>query len=98
LASKEHLKALLIAREVIDGSGPDELEDFLVAVDRVMTLEHEADARDRISRATFIARAADFRSLYVADSISRGIEDATDSMMRSALGLRDHILGQMAAS
>jgi uncharacterized protein Yka (UPF0111/DUF47 family) len=98
LASKEHLKALLIAREVIDGSGPDELEDFLVAVDRVMTLEHEAEARDRISRATFIARAADFRSLYVADSISRGIEDATDSMMRSALGLRDHILGQMAAS
>ncbi|MGO9343107.1 MAG: hypothetical protein ACLP6E_11415 [Acidimicrobiales bacterium] len=99
-AAKEHLKALLIAREVIDGAGagPDDLEDFLVAVDRVMTLEHEADDCDRISRATFVARTEDFRSLFVADSVSRGIEDATDALMRSSLGLRDHILGQLAAS
>ena len=96
-AAQEHLKALAIAREVIDGGGPDDLEDFLVAVDRVMTLEHDADHAERQARATLITEAPDFRSLHVADSVSRGIEDATDALMRSALGLRDHILGRATA-
>ena len=48
-AAKEHLKALLISRQVVDGAGPEDLEDFLVAVDRVMTLEHDADNRDRLA-------------------------------------------------
>jgi len=96
-AAQEHLKALAIAREVIDGGGPDDLEDFLVAVDRVMTLEHDADHAERQARATLITDAPDFRSLHVADNVSRGIEDATDALMRSALGLRDHILGRATA-
>jgi uncharacterized protein Yka (UPF0111/DUF47 family) len=97
-AAREHLKALSIAKEVLDGAGPEVLEDFLVAVDGVMTLEHEADMRDRLARATLTTEAPDFRTLHVADLVSHGIEDATDALTRSALGLRDHILGQMAAS
>ena len=97
-AAKEHLKAVSIAREVVDGAGSEDLEDFLVAVDRVMTLEHDADSSDRVARANLIAQSPDFRSLHIADSVSRGIEDATDSLMRSALGLRDHVLGRLAAS
>lgn len=96
-AAQEHLKALSIAREVVNGAGPEDLEDFLVAVDRVMTLEHDADNADRLARATLITQAPDFRSLHVADTVSRGIENATDALMRSALGLRDHILGQAPA-
>ncbi len=95
-AAQEHLKAISIASEVVAGAGPDDLEDFLVAVDKVMTLEHDADDADRLARATLITQAPDFRSLHVADTVSRTIENATDALMRSALGLRDHILGQVA--
>jgi len=97
-ATREHLKALSIARDVVDGAGSEVLEDFLVAVDRVKTLEHDADDRDRLARATLITQVPDFRTLHVADRVSHGMEDATDALMRSALGLRDHILGQIAAS
>ena len=97
-AAREHFKVLSIARDVVDGAESEVLEDFLVAVDRVKTLEHEADVSERLARATLITEAPDFRTLYVADRVSHGMENATDALMRSALGLRDHILNQMAAS
>lgn len=92
LTAGEHLKALEIGRHLVDGSAPDDLEDFLVAVDRVATLEHDADSADRAARAALVIDAPEFRSLYVADSVSRSVEEATDALLRSALGLRDHIL------
>lgn len=94
LAAREHLKAMSIAREVVDGGGPADLEDFLVAVDRVVRFEHEADVADRLARAAIITQAGDFHSLYAADCISRAIENATDALMRSSLRLRDYILGR----
>ena len=48
--AREHLKAVEIAREVVEGSGPEDLEDFLIAVDRVVSLEHDADRADRARR------------------------------------------------
>jgi len=97
MAAREHLKVTEIACQVVDGPAPEDLEDFLVAVDRVSTLEHEADTADRMARAALVSAAPEFRSLYVADSVSRGAEDATDALLRSAFGLRDHILGLLPA-
>jgi uncharacterized protein Yka (UPF0111/DUF47 family) len=91
-AAREHLKALEIARELVVAVGDDELEDFLVAVDRVATLEHEADEAERTARAMLLVETPDFRSLHIADQISRGIEEATDALLRSAYLLRDQVL------
>ncbi|HUJ64404.1 MAG TPA: hypothetical protein VLX59_02635, partial [Acidimicrobiales bacterium] len=79
-----------------DGFAPEDLEDFLVAVDQVATLEHQADRADRAARAALVTDAPDFRSLYLADGVSRGAEDATDALLRSTLGLRDHVLNVLS--
>jgi uncharacterized protein Yka (UPF0111/DUF47 family) len=92
MAAREHFKASESARHILDGAAANDLEDFLIAVDRVASLEHEADNADRCARAALVTAAPDFRSLYVADGISRCAEDATDALLRSALGLRDLIL------
>ena len=97
MTAQEHLKAVEFARLVVAGSAPEDLEEFLIAVDRVATLEHDADRVDRTARAALVTQAPEFRSLYVADSVCRGIEDATDSLLRSVLGLRDHILAAVAS-
>ena len=47
-----------------------------------------------MARAALVTEAPDFRSLYVADSVSRTAEAATDAMLRSVLGLRDHVLSR----
>jgi uncharacterized protein Yka (UPF0111/DUF47 family) len=97
MTAREHFKAVEIARRIFVEQAPDDLEDFLVAVDRVATLEHEADRADRLARATLVTDVPDFRSLYLADGVCRGAEDATDALLRSALGLRDHVLSVLSA-
>jgi uncharacterized protein Yka (UPF0111/DUF47 family) len=96
-AAREHLKALEIARQLVGGVGDDELEDFLLAVDQVVTLEHEADGADRTARGRLVSGCPDFRSLHVADLVSCAMESATDGLSHAAFLLRDHILGQVAA-
>ena len=94
-AAQENLKAVEVARLVLDEARPDDIEDFLLAIDRVVELEHNADRADRAARAALIVEAPDFRTLQVANDISRAIEDATDALMRSALQLRDRILAEV---
>ncbi|TNC19381.1 hypothetical protein [Amycolatopsis alkalitolerans] len=96
-AAREHLKAVELARSVVDDAEPEDLEDFLLAIERVGTLEHAADSADRSTRAALVTDAPEFRSLYVADGVSRAMEEATDALLRSALRLRDHILGLVAS-
>ncbi|WIY06666.1 hypothetical protein QRX60_23490 [Amycolatopsis mongoliensis] len=96
-AAREHLKAVELARAVVEGAQPEDLEDFLLAIEQVGVLEHDADSADRATRAALVTDAPDFRSLYVADGVSRAVEDATDALLRSALGLGDHLLGLVAS-
>jgi len=95
-AAREHLKALEIARGLVEGESDEDLEDFLLSVDQVVRLEHEADAADRVARAGLVSGSPDFRSLHVADLISCAMENATDKLSHSAYLLRDHILKQAA--
>ena len=96
MVAREHLRVVEIARLVVNGASQDDLEDFLVAVDRVTVLEHDADRADRSARAALVTDAPEFRSLHVADSVRRNAEDATDALLRCALGLRDHVLGLLS--
>jgi len=97
MAAREHLKVIEISREVVDSADPDDLEDFIVAVDRVASLEHDADDAERAARAAIVATAPDFRILYIVDNLVRAAEEATDALLRGALGLRDHVLSLLSA-
>ncbi len=82
LAAQEHLKALEIARLVLDDARPDDIEDLLLAIDRVVDLEHDADRADRAARAAITLDAPDFRTLQVANDISprhRGLDRRADA-------------------
>ncbi len=95
-AARDQLRALEIARLLIEAAGNDELEDFLLAIDGVVRLEHEADDAERKARAGLVSGSPDFRSLHVADLISCAMENATDGLSHSAYLLRDHVLEQVA--
>jgi uncharacterized protein Yka (UPF0111/DUF47 family) len=96
-AAREYLRAVLIGRDVLDRGDRADLEDFVVAVDRVVDLEHEADKAHRAARAATLAWAPEFRSLHVVDLMCGAVEDSTDALMRSALHLRETILDRVGA-
>lgn len=95
--TQEYLRAVLIGRDVLDRGAREDMEDFVIAVDRVVGLEHQADQADRAARAALVISAPDFRSLHVADLVCRAMEDVTDALMRSALHLRAAVLDRVGA-
>jgi uncharacterized protein Yka (UPF0111/DUF47 family) len=90
----EHLKVIENAKTVRYGSQAD-MEDFLQSVDRVTTIEHEADDGLRVVTAALLKSSKDFRQIYLLSAIANKIEDATDSFIKAALILKDYALEEM---
>ena len=93
--SREYLKAVENARHVQKGSSREEMQDFLQAVDHLITIEHETDDEHRKVKAVMTKEAKDFKQLHLFSETARNIEEAADSLMRAGLMLRDYVLGEM---
>ena len=89
--AQEYLKAVENARGLHRGSPREQVADFLGAVDRTLTVEHQADEARRRTQAGVLGFAGDFKQWHLANSIADTLEEATDSLLRSTLVLRDYI-------
>ena len=94
-ACSEWVKAVESARHVHRGGPREDLQDFLAAVDRVASLEHEGDLSERATTAALLLHAQDFRQLHVFTTLAGLLEHATDALMRAGLMLRDHVLNDV---
>lgn len=77
----------------LDGHAHQDADDFLVAIDRIGSLEHQADDAERALRYVALERAQDFRQLHVYTEIGRCMEAAADALKRSSLITHDYVLG-----
>lgn len=93
-AAQEWVKALLDAVHAKDPGAGEDADDFLVAIDRVLALEHEADDAERALTATSVRYATDFRQLHLCSSVGSRLEEAADALKRASLTLRDRVLGE----
>ena len=80
------------ARDAHPVGAREAIEEFLVAVDRVIAFEHESDEQERAAEAEFVAAARDFRELHVLSKIVGCLGDAADALARCAVMLRDDVL------
>jgi uncharacterized protein Yka (UPF0111/DUF47 family) len=93
--AQEYLKAVENARRLHRGSPREQVADFLEAVDRTLTVEHQTDAAHRRAQAGVLHFAGDFKQWHLVHSIADKLEEAADALLRSALGLRDYILSEV---
>jgi len=93
--AQEYLKAVENARRLHRGSPREQVADFLEAVDQTLTMEHHADDAHRRAQAGVLSFAGDFKRWHLANGIADKLEEAADSLLRSALVLRDYILGEV---
>lgn len=96
--AQEYLKALTTARYVRRGGDRDDMRDFLEAVHRITTVEHESDQAQRAIKSALLAAESDTRGMFVVAEVARNLEEAADALMHSGLVLRDHVMGTVAAS
>jgi CHAD domain-containing protein/uncharacterized protein Yka (UPF0111/DUF47 family) len=93
--AQEYLKAVENARQLQRGSARLQVQDFLAAVDRTITIEHHTDDAHRQAQASILTFAGDFKMLHLFTEIADDLEEAADTLMRSVLTLRDYVLSEV---
>jgi hypothetical protein len=93
--AEEYVKCLEIARDVRRNGTRDDVQEFLIAVDRVIGLEHESDQAERAATAAALTAAGDFRSLHLYSEIAHAIETSVDALGRCALIAKDAVMTEL---
>lgn len=94
-ASREWVKAVGHAGRIGLAEGVAETEDFLAAIARIGSLEHEADDAERLLAASAIQHASDFRQLHLFTAVGDKLEQAADALKHASLILREQVLENM---
>ena len=71
----------------------EDVDDFLIAIDGVLELEHRADDAQHALIHASVQGAHNFRQLHLYSEMGRGLEAAADALKWAALITRDHLLG-----
>jgi uncharacterized protein Yka (UPF0111/DUF47 family) len=91
-ASQEWVKAIGHATQIGLAASSLETEDFVAAIDRIGTLERQADDAERTLAALAVRHAEDFRQLHLFTAIGDRLEAAADALKHASLILREHVL------
>jgi hypothetical protein len=94
-ASEEYVKCLEIARDVRRNGTREDVQEFLIAVDRVITLEHESDEAERGATAAALTEVDNFQALHLSSEIAHAIEASVDVIGRCVLMLKDMVMSEM---
>ena len=94
-ATQEWIKALAHAAHVTNPGPREDIDDFLTAIHRVASLEHDADDAQRYLTRLAVQHTKDFRQLHLYTAISDGLEESMDALKHASLTLRGHVLGEV---
>jgi uncharacterized protein Yka (UPF0111/DUF47 family) len=94
-AAQEWIKAIGHARHMRSTQRQDDTDDFLLAIDRLLALEHEADDAERALTHATVRRARNFRQLHLYSEIGDSLEAAADSLKGAGLRMRDYLFASM---
>lgn len=83
------------AHYVRRGGERDAVQRFLEAPDRVVTIEHHTDERERAVTTALMKAPVGSRQLYMLTGVAHHLEAAADALLRASLRLRDHIMGDV---
>jgi uncharacterized protein Yka (UPF0111/DUF47 family) len=96
-ASQQWVKALANAQHVHRHGARDDVDDFLTSIDRLASLEHDADDEERAVTVAAFSKATDFRELHLISEIRQRLGNASDSLKRASLILRDQMVSDVLA-
>lgn len=94
-ASQELIKCIACATSITQSDIRDDLDDFLQALERIVTIEHRADERIRLLRRKLITGTADHRALYLLHQMSLALETATDAYAHAGQDLRRYLMEEV---
>lgn len=94
-SAQEYLKALIASQYVHKGYSRDDMQEFLHAVDQVLSLEHQSDEALRLAQKNILVESRDWKEMQVYGELARTVEESTNSMMKAVYLIRDDIMERM---
>lgn len=94
-AAQEWVKALGHAVHVKRAGREEDADDFLMAIDRLLAIEHRADDAERALTHSAVQRARNFRQLHLYSEIGGCLERAADALKGAGLMARDHLFASV---
>lgn len=95
--SQELVKCIECAATITSSDVRDDLDDFLRSLDRLIDLEHRADALMREARRALVTEVESPRTLYLVDLVAQALETATDAYAHSGQALRGYLMEEVLA-
>jgi uncharacterized protein Yka (UPF0111/DUF47 family) len=94
-AAQEWTKAVAHAAHVKKAGHQEDADDFLLAIDRLLALEHQADDAERALTYAAVQRARNFRQLHLYSEIGGSLESAADALKCAGLIARDQLFASV---
>lgn len=96
-AARELVRAVECAASVTRSDIRDDLDEFMVALERLIEIEHDADDALRGFRRWLIESINDQRQLMVLRELAQAIENTTDACLHSGQCLRTYLIDEVIA-
>jgi uncharacterized protein Yka (UPF0111/DUF47 family) len=94
---QEFIRSLYAAENAYDRCSQKEISEFLHPVDAVIELEESCDVAFRQALAGMMAEATELRSTIIVLDVARNLEESTDSLMKAAYVLKEHIFDNIGS-
>jgi uncharacterized protein Yka (UPF0111/DUF47 family) len=88
-------RTIVAAKHVHRGGERENMQRFLEAVDRMVTIEHQTDEQERAVSVALVRSEIDPRRLHLVSGVANHLEAAADALLRASLMLRDHVMGEV---
>lgn len=94
-SAQELVKSIECAATITRADVRDDLDDFLQTLERLITLEHQADEQIRLLRRRLVVDVHDTRALYLLNQLSQALETATDAYAHAGQALRTYLMEEV---
>lgn len=93
--ARVYQRAIAAAQHVHRGGERENMQRFLEAIDRMVTIEHQTDEQERAVTVALVGSDTDCRHLHLLSGIADHLEAAADALLRASLILRDHVMSEV---
>jgi uncharacterized protein Yka (UPF0111/DUF47 family) len=96
-SAQELVKSVECAASVERADVRDDLDEFLMALEQLIAIEHCADEQLRILRRRLIEQHIDQRQTMLVRELSQALETATDASLHAGQMLRQYLMDEVIA-
>ena len=92
---RAYIRCIETAHQLEESNVREDRQEFLEAVDDVITIEHQTDEEERRLLKLLLQENSDSRQIHLLSRLGQSFEEGADSLARCALIMKDYVLNEI---